>query len=63
MSVTPKRSDDLTPSQSPTASAANPPLRRLTVTDADADAEPLAPVVRVTSPGLVGLPIADRSWR
>ena len=59
----PQASDDLTPSQSPTAGAPNPPLRRLTVTDADADAEPLAPVVRVTSPGLVGLSIADRSTR
>ena len=59
----PQASDDLTPSQSPTAGAPNPPLRRLTVTDADADAEPLAPVVRVTSPGLVGLPIAARSRR
>jgi MinD-like ATPase involved in chromosome partitioning or flagellar assembly len=51
----PQAPDDLTPSQSPTADAPNPPLRRLTVTDADADAEPLAPAVRVTSPGLVSL--------
>ena len=31
-------------------------MRHLTVTDTDADAEPLARVVRVTSPGLVALP-------
>ena len=47
-------SHDPTPAQTP--SAADPPLTRLTVIDADADAEPLAPAIRATSPELVGLP-------
>jgi MinD-like ATPase involved in chromosome partitioning or flagellar assembly len=49
-------SPDPTPSQTSGAGAADPPLRRVTVTDGEADAEPLAPAVRVTCPGLVGLP-------